>query len=355
MTIFTKCRCGCGGSDNTIEKIIYTPTGITGPTGATGPQGEQGATGPTGPQGEQGPTGADGAAATIAVGSVSSAPPDTQPSVTNSGTPTTAVLDFVLPQGITGPAGPTGPQGIQGATGATGATGPQGIQGATGATGPQGATGATGPQGEQGATGPTGPQGEQGTTGPQGATGATGPQGATGATGPPGPQGATGATGPQGVQGATGPTGPQGEQGTTGTVDMQSLSAYSVPAAQINDGGAAEFDVNGAQTGDAITHTARSPDITLGQTGTYFVQYTATVSATGTTTLPAANIVNFSLGGQVQSAGAGMAQLTTADPTKQIHASAILTADSAPTTLQVISSGGQFLYSAATINVVKLA
>lgn len=304
MTIFTKCRCGCGGSDNTIEKIIYTPTGITGPTGATGPtgpqgatgttgpqgatgatgpQGEQGPTGATGPQGEQGPTGADGAAATVAVGSVSSASPDAQPSVTNSGTPTAAVLDFVLPQGITGP---------------------------------------TGPQGEQGATGATGPQGEQG---------------------------ATGATGPQGVQGATGATGP------TGTVDMQSLSAYSVPAAQINDGGAAEFDVNGAQTGDAITHTAGSPDITLGQTGTYFVQYTATVSATGTTTLPAANIVNFSLGGQVQNAGAGMAQLTTADPTKQIHASAILTADSAPTTLQVISSGGQFLYSAATINVVKLA
>ena len=42
-------------------------------------------------------------------------------------------LDFVIPQG---PTGPTGPQGL------TGTTGPQGL---TGATGPAGSTGPTGP------------------------------------------------------------------------------------------------------------------------------------------------------------------------------------------------------------------
>ena len=40
--------------------------------------------------------------------------------------PTGYTLDFVIPQG------PTGPQGLQGATGPTG---PQGLQGATGPTG----------------------------------------------------------------------------------------------------------------------------------------------------------------------------------------------------------------------------
>ena len=64
------------------------------------------------------------------------------------------VLDFVIPQG------PTGPQGLEGATGPTG---PQGIEGPTGPTGPQGIIGVTGPTGPQGATGP------------QGTTGATGP------------------------------------------------------------------------------------------------------------------------------------------------------------------------------------
>lgn len=61
------------------------------------------------------------------------------------------LLNFVIPQG------PTGPQGL---AGATGPTGPQGLAGATGPTGPQGlagATGPTGPQGLAGATGPTGP------------------------------------------------------------------------------------------------------------------------------------------------------------------------------------------------------
>lgn len=43
------------------------------------------------------------------------------------------ILDFVIPQG------PTGPQGL------AGATGPTGSQGLVGATGPTGATGATGP------------------------------------------------------------------------------------------------------------------------------------------------------------------------------------------------------------------
>ena len=66
------------------------------------------------------------------------------------------LLNFVIPQGPTGPIGATGPQGLAGATGPTGATGPQGLAGATGPTG------ATGPQGLIGATGPTGPTGPTG-------------------------------------------------------------------------------------------------------------------------------------------------------------------------------------------------
>ena len=52
---------------------------------------------------------------------------------------TNYLLNFVIPQG------PTGPQGL---TGPTGATGPQGLAGPTGATGPQGVTGPTGPSSE---------------------------------------------------------------------------------------------------------------------------------------------------------------------------------------------------------------
>jgi hypothetical protein len=59
-------------------------------------------------RGPQGDPGADGEAATIAIGTVTSGTPA---SVTNSGTPTAAVLDFVLPPGDPGTPGADGTDG----------------------------------------------------------------------------------------------------------------------------------------------------------------------------------------------------------------------------------------------------
>lgn len=59
----------------------------------------RGAQGEAGPQGETGP---QGPAGTVKVGSVTSASYGTAPKVTNSGTSTAAVLDFVIPQGAPG-------------------------------------------------------------------------------------------------------------------------------------------------------------------------------------------------------------------------------------------------------------
>ena len=146
------------------ECYIYSETAndwvsvgaLQGPIGPQGPQGVQGPQGEVGPKGAPGEKGADGAAATITVGTVTSG---AAASVTNSGTTSAAVFDFVLPKGDKGEKGDTG------------ATGPQGE---TGATGPAGATGATGPQGEQGIQGIQGPVGPQGEQGPAGGAGADG-------------------------------------------------------------------------------------------------------------------------------------------------------------------------------------
>jgi hypothetical protein len=67
--------------------------------------------GPPGPQGVAGPTGTPGTAATITAGTTTTGAPGTQASVINSGTATTAVFNFAIPQGLQGVAGPTGPQG----------------------------------------------------------------------------------------------------------------------------------------------------------------------------------------------------------------------------------------------------
>ena len=80
-------------------------------------------------------------AATIQVGKVVTGEPESNASVTNVGTDTNAVFDFVLPRGETGP---TGPKGEIGPPGPEGPTGPQGEKGETGDQGP------AGPKGEDG-------------------------------------------------------------------------------------------------------------------------------------------------------------------------------------------------------------
>lgn len=107
--------------------------------------------------GSAGPQGPAGQAATIQIGSVTSGD---APAVTNSGTETAAVLDFVLQQG------PAGPQGPKGEKGDTGPQGPQGDPGTQGPEGPQGPKGDTGEQGPAGAKGDPGEQGPQGPAGP---------------------------------------------------------------------------------------------------------------------------------------------------------------------------------------------
>ena len=234
--------------------------------------------------------------------------PETEAAVTNSGTENDAVFDFVIPRGATGATGCCGETGPTGPTGVTGATG------ATGATGPTGATGATGAS----ITGPTGPTGVTGATG---ATGATGPTGATGAT---------------------------------GSLPAEALSAYSVPTQTVADNAAVIFDRTAAQEGTAITHADNSADIVIGQTGTYFVSFNGTAAPLNAASLPETNLVQFTLNGTTQNGASTQHIFTTADETSAQSASLVFNVTSAPATLQVISSGGDFLYSGTTLNIFKI-
>ena len=63
---------------------------------------------PQGATGANGADGADGAAATIAVGTVSTGAPGSAATVTNSGTSSAAVFDFVIPKGDNGEGVPAG-------------------------------------------------------------------------------------------------------------------------------------------------------------------------------------------------------------------------------------------------------
>lgn len=99
------------GLDNpspiTIKGIKGDP-GEKGEPGQRGEQGAQGIQGPRGIQGEQGERGVQGLqgpagnAATITIGNVTTSAPGTSASVTNRGTSSAAVFDFVLPKGKDG-------------------------------------------------------------------------------------------------------------------------------------------------------------------------------------------------------------------------------------------------------------
>lgn len=73
---------------NCKNQVVYTCFGSTGPTGPTGPQGPS----------------------TIAIGTTTTGAAGTGASVTNVGTTSDLILDFVIPAGDTGPTGPTGPK-----------------------------------------------------------------------------------------------------------------------------------------------------------------------------------------------------------------------------------------------------
>ena len=69
------------------------------------PKGASGTTGAQGAKGNTGETGAAGDNATIAIGSVTTLPEDSNATVANAGTDTAAVLNFGLPMGQTGAQG----------------------------------------------------------------------------------------------------------------------------------------------------------------------------------------------------------------------------------------------------------
>ena len=115
-------------ADFTQEQLaaLKGPKGDKGDAGAKGERGEQG---PQGLRGLPGAKGDTGDAATIKVGTVSTGSAGSAVSITNSGTASEVILNFVIPKGDKGDQGQQGEQGLQGIQGPQGK---QGIQGAAG-------------------------------------------------------------------------------------------------------------------------------------------------------------------------------------------------------------------------------
>lgn len=333
---------------------------------------------------------------TITIGTTITGAPGTEAQVTNSGTPQNPVLNFVIPQGSTGPIGPAGagletvtsftpgfpyprgsmlfyngslyqaavdnptgtpgsspdynlisvagPTGSAGPTGPTGPTGPQGQQGLQGPTGLQGTEGPTGP------TGPTGPQGQQGVAGPTGPTGAEGPTGPTGPQGQQGLQGPAGSAGAQGAEGPTGPTGPTGPQGAAPAVNaLYATNTGSQTAASTGDD--ITFDTNQVEEGSDITHSASSADFSLTQNGLYRITYSAVVTNTSSTGNVGLELQEDStpIDGSVKEAKVS----NTSDPAT-VGATVLVNVTSAPVTITLNSTEDNTTVTNAAMTIQKL-
>ena len=239
------------GISQQVTNVSDVLTGPQGPKGDTGDTGPTGPRGPKGDTGDTGPTGPAGPSASIAVGTVTTLPAGSNATVTNSGTSSSAVLDFGIPQGVKGETGATGPRGEIGATGqsanisiGTVTTLPSGINATVVNSGtsmdavldfgiPQG------PKGDTGDTGPIGPAGPSAsiavgtvTTLPAGSNATVMNSGTSMDAvfdfgipqGPKGDTGDTGPTGPRGQKGDTGDTGPIGPAGPSASIAVGTVT-----------------------------------------------------------------------------------------------------------------------------------
>lgn len=99
---------GAPGSSASVENVGTNQAAIL---NFTIPTGQNGTNGRDGVDGQDGRDGVDGAAATIAIGSTTTGQAGTSASVTNSGTSSAAILDFVIPRGADGADGTDGTNG----------------------------------------------------------------------------------------------------------------------------------------------------------------------------------------------------------------------------------------------------
>ena len=299
---------------------------------------------PAGATGANGATGADGTAATVQVGTTTTGAPGTNASVTNTGTESNAVLNFVIPAGATG---------ANGADGATGADG-------TAATVQVGTT-TTGAPGTNASVTNTGTESNAvlNFVIPAGATGAAGVAG-TAATVQVGTT-TTGAPGTDAIVTNTGTESnavlnfviPAGATGASAAESRPSVLAVQDTTEQaLTENTPVSFAVNLLQSGTDLTHAAGSNQITVETPGIYQAAFTAEVSPTGTATLPLTISLSLEQGTTILETSS--TTMTTAEQSNTLAWNIPFTVTTAPEVLQILSDGTDVILNRATLTINKI-
>ena len=272
-------NCGCCPPPPPMPTCCFQgPPGVTGAVGATGA------------------TGATGMAATVQVGTTTTGAPGTNASVTNTGTESNAVLNFVIPAGTTG------------ATGANGATGADG-------------------------------------------TAATVQVGTT-TTGAPGTNASVTNAGTE-SNAVLNFVIPAGATGASAAESRPSVLAVQDTTEQaLTENTPVSFAVNLLQSGTDLTHAAGSNQITVETPGIYQAAFTAEVSPTGTATLPLTISLSLEQGTTILETSS--TTMTTAEQSNTLAWNIPFTVTAAPEVLQILSDGTDVILNRATLTINKI-
>ena len=272
-------NCGCCPPPPPMPTCCFQgPPGVTGAVGATGA------------------TGATGMAATVQVGTTTTGAPGTNASVTNAGTESNAVLNFVIP------AGATGENGADGANGADG-------------------------------------------------TAATVQVGTT-TTGAPGTNASVTNAGTE-SNAVLNFVIPAGATGASAAESRPSVLAVQDTTEQaLTENTPVSFAVNLLQSGTDLTHAAGSNQITVETPGIYQAAFTAEVSPTGTATLPLTISLSLEQGTTILETSS--TTMTTAEQSNTLAWNIPFTVTAAPEVLQILSDGTDVILNRATLTINKI-
>ena len=302
------------------------------------------------PAGATGATGADGTAATVQVGTTTTGAPGTNASVTNTGTESNAVLNFVIPAGATGATGANGATGVDG----TAATVQVGTT-TTGAPGTNASVTNTGTE-SNAVLNFVIPAGTTGATGANGATGADGTaatvQVGTTTTGAPGTNASVTNAGTE-SNAVLNFVIPAGATGASAAESRPSVLAVQDTTEQaLTENTPVSFAVNLLQSGTDLTHAAGSNQITVETPGIYQAAFTAEVSPTGTATLPLTISLSLEQGTTILETSS--TTMTTAEQSNTLAWNIPFTVTAAPEVLQILSDGTDVILNRATLTINKI-
>jgi hypothetical protein len=145
---------------------------------------------------------------------------------------------------------------------------------------------------------------------------------------------------------------PRGDTGSAPPVSL--LAAYSTPSQGLSSGSPMVFDRNALSYGSAISHSNNSSTITINQSGVYSIDFHGVISPAPGSTFPINLVTSLKQNGSVVPGASVPYTFQSASSSSTQSFALPIAVSSTPATLQVVTTGGNYLADAITLNVIRL-